>query len=211
MEITSADIVKRIDQTLSEQNISYIEACKGAGISDHSITDWKGTKNKKGSMPSADKLFKMAAYLKISLYWLLTGEDEAGLTPEQRNLLRNYDRLDKRDRQTVLNLIETMLKKQKKEEKDVYADAQPVSYGAREPEPAYPQPLKAQKQPKIDNDAVIVPVYYILFYGKAAAGRPIDINITPDRVIPVPGPVLRGEVPVFFGGSQGILHDKRRN
>jgi transcriptional regulator with XRE-family HTH domain len=111
MEITSAGIVKRIDQVLSERRISYLDACRGAGISDHSITDWKGTKNKKGSMPSAEKLFKMASYLKVSLYWLLIEKDENDITPEQRNLLWKYDKLDKRDRQTVLDLIETMLKK----------------------------------------------------------------------------------------------------
>jgi SOS-response transcriptional repressor LexA len=199
MEITSADIVKRVDQVLSERHISYLELCRGAGISDHSITDWKGTRNKKGSMPSADKLFKVAAFLKISLYWLLAGKDEADLTPEQRDLLWNYDKLDKRDKQTVLDLIETMLKKQKKEERPVYSATQPISYSTKEAEPAYPQPVKVHKQPKIDNNvAAFVPVYYIPFYGKAAAGRPIDINIPPDRVVPVPGPVLKGDKSRYF-------------
>jgi SOS-response transcriptional repressor LexA len=198
MEITSTDIVKRIDQVLSEQRISYLEVCRGAGITDHSITDWKGTKNKRGSMPSADKLFKVASYLKISLYWLLTGEDEAGLIPEQRNLLQNYDKLDKRDKQTVLDLIETMLKKQKKEEKDVYPATRPVSLETTEPEPAYPQLLKVQKQPKIDNNVTFVPTYYVPFYGKVAAGRPIDINIFPHSVIPVPEPILKGDKTGYY-------------
>jgi SOS-response transcriptional repressor LexA len=66
-------------------------------------------------------------------------------------------------------------------------------------EPAYPQPVKVQKQPKIDNNvAAFIPVYYIPFYGKVAAGRPIDINIPPDRVVPVPGPVLRGDKSRYF-------------
>jgi transcriptional regulator with XRE-family HTH domain len=111
MEITATDIVKRLDQILSEESISQIEACKGAGISDHSITDWKGTKNKKGSMPSADKLYKMANFLKVSWYWLLTGHDESGLTPEQRELILMYDKLDSRDKRTIVDLIEAMLKK----------------------------------------------------------------------------------------------------
>jgi SOS-response transcriptional repressor LexA len=150
-------------------------------------------------MPSVDKLFKVAVHLGVSVYWLLTGKDEAGLSPEQRNLLRNYDKLDKRDKETVLDLIETMLKKQNREEKDVYTDTQPIAYSAKEPEPAYPQPVKVQKQPKIDNNvAAFIPVYYIPFYGKTAAGRPIDINIPPDRVVPVPEPVLRGDKSRYF-------------
>jgi hypothetical protein len=56
----------------------------------------------------------LAKFLKVSVEYLITGEDETKLTDEQRNLLRNYDKLDKRDRQTVLGLIETMIKKQKK-------------------------------------------------------------------------------------------------
>jgi transcriptional regulator with XRE-family HTH domain len=111
MDIKPEDIVKRIDIILTKEKISQIEACKGAGISDHSITDWKGTKNKKGSMPSADKLYKMANFLKVSLYWLLTGKDESGITNEQRDLIRMYDKLDSRDKQTVADLIEAMLKK----------------------------------------------------------------------------------------------------
>jgi SOS-response transcriptional repressor LexA len=196
MAITSTDIVKRIDQVLSERRISYLEACRGAGISDHSITDWKGTKNKKGSMPSADKLFKVSAYLEISLYWLLTGKDETGLTPEQRNLVRNYGHLDKRDKQTVLDLIETMIRKQEKEA--AYSDTV-ISFETRDAEPAYLQPVKVQKRPQIDNNvAAFVQTYYIPFYGKVAAGRPIDINIPPDRVVPVPAPVLKGDKTRYF-------------
>jgi SOS-response transcriptional repressor LexA len=199
VEITSANIVKRIDQVLSERHISYVEACRGAEITDHSITDWKGTKNKKGSMPSADKLFKVAVYLKISIYWLLTGEDEADLTPEQRKLLQNYDKLDERDRQTVIDLIKTMLKRQNKEETPMYTDTQPISFETRDTEPAYPQPVKIQNAPKVDdNVASLAPVYYIPFYGKVAAGRPIDINIPPSRVVPVPVPVLRGDKTRYF-------------
>jgi SOS-response transcriptional repressor LexA len=78
----------------------------------------------------------------------------------------------------------------------VYTDTRPISYSTKEIEPSYPHPVKVYKQPKIDNNAAIVPVYYIPFYGKAAAGRPI--NIPPDRVVPAPGPILRGDKSRYF-------------
>jgi SOS-response transcriptional repressor LexA len=190
MEITSTDIVKRIDQVLSDRHISYLEVCRGAGITDHSITDWKGTKNKKGSMPSADKLFKVASYLKISIYWLLTGNDEAGLTPEQRNLLQNYERLDKRDKETVLGLIETMLKKQKTEDKTVYANTQPIAFETTEAEPDYPNIDRV-----IFNDWGMVMIPY---YGKTAAGRPIDISIEPEYEYPFPETAIHGDIKDYY-------------
>jgi SOS-response transcriptional repressor LexA len=192
MEIRLKELIDRVDQTIKANGTSRAFVCKALKISASTFTDWE-----KGSMPSADKLFTVASYLKISLYWLITGNDEAGLTPEQRNLLQNYDKLDARDKQTVLGLIETMLRKQNKADKTGigYTDTQPISFVTSEPEPAYPQPVKVQK--KADN-AALVPVHYIPFYGKVAAGRPIDINIPPNRVIPVPEPLLKGNKTRYF-------------
>jgi SOS-response transcriptional repressor LexA len=195
INMTGSDFVGRIDTELDRQDKKRPELAKFLNISPQSFVDWR----KRGNLPSADIALKIAQFLKVSVEYLITGEDEAGLTPEQRNLLQNYDKLDnKRDKEIVLDLIETMLKKQKKEKESMYADTQPVSFEIREAEPAYPRPLKVQKQPKIDNNAAIVPVYYIPFYGKAAAGYPIDINIPPDRVVPVPAPVLKGDKSRYF-------------
>jgi SOS-response transcriptional repressor LexA len=194
MEVRLKEVIGRVDQAIKDKGTSRPSVCKALKIANSTFTYWE-----KGSMPSVDKLFNVASYLNVSLYWLLTGKDETGLNSAQRDLLRNYDKLDERDKQTVHDLIETMLKKQKKGDKAMYPDSQPVSYEAREPEPPYPQPVKIQKSPKIDNNvAAFVPVYYIPFYGKTAAGRPIDITIPPDRVIPVPAPVLKGDKSRYF-------------
>jgi SOS-response transcriptional repressor LexA len=193
VNMTGSDFVKRIDTELNRQNKKRPELAKFLNISAQSFVDWR----KRGNLPSADIALKIAKFLKVSVEYLITGKDEAGLTPEQQDLLQNYDKLDKRDKKTVLDLIETMLKRPK-EEKTVYTDAQLVSFETKEIEPTYPQPLKVQKRPKIDGNAAIVPIYYIPFYGKVAAGRPIDINISPDRVIPAPGPVLKGDKSRYF-------------
>jgi SOS-response transcriptional repressor LexA len=81
----------------------------------------------------------------------------------------------------------------------VYSDIQPVSFETKYAEPAYPQPIKIQKRPQVDNNvAAYVSVLYIPFFGKVAAGRPIDINIPPGRVVPVPAPVLKGDKTRYF-------------
>jgi SOS-response transcriptional repressor LexA len=195
INMAGSGFVDRIDKELDGQDKKRSELAKFLNISTQSFVDW----HKRGNLPSADIALKIAHFLGVSVEYLISGKDEAGLTPEQRNLLRNYDKLDKRDKETVLDLIETMLKRQKREERPMYSDTQPISFETNSPEPAYPQPVKIQKKPKIDNNvAAFAPVYYIPFYGKVAAGRPIDINIPPDRVVPIPAPILRGDKTRYF-------------
>jgi SOS-response transcriptional repressor LexA len=186
------DFSERLEILIKAKNTSQKAIAEYLGIRRPSISDWKNL----GTIPGADTAIKLAQFFDVSVEYLITGKDKVGLTPEQQNLLRNYNKLDKRDKETVLDLIETMLKKQNKEE-IMYPDISPVSAVA-EPGPAYPQTVKVQK-PKIDNNvAAIFPVYYIPFYGKVAAGHPIDINIPPDRVVPVPAPVLKGDKTRYF-------------
>jgi SOS-response transcriptional repressor LexA len=189
------DFSERLEMLIKAKNMSQKAMAEYLGIRRPSISDWKSL----GTIPGADIAIKLAQFLNVSVEYLITGEDRTKLTDEQRNLLRNYDKLDKRDKQTVLDLIETMLKNQQKGEELVYTDIQPISFETRAMEPAYPQPVKIQNTPKLDdNVASLAPVYYIPFYGKVAAGRPIDINIPPSRVVPVPAPVLRGDKTRYF-------------
>jgi hypothetical protein len=50
-------------------------------------------------------MMRAADYLGVSLLWLLTGEDETGLAPNERDVLNRYRRLDDRDRQEVADII----------------------------------------------------------------------------------------------------------
>jgi transcriptional regulator with XRE-family HTH domain len=63
------------------------------------------------SVPKAVDLLKIADYLGVSMRWLLTGEDEAGLAPEERDLLTSYRWLDDRDREDVVGLIALKLER----------------------------------------------------------------------------------------------------
>jgi SOS-response transcriptional repressor LexA len=189
------DFSERLETLIKAKNTSQKAIAEYLCIRRPSISDWKNLE----TIPGADIAIKLAKYLNVSVEYLITGKDESGFTPEQRDLLRNYDKLDKRDKETVLGLIETMLKNQKMEGKPVYSDIQSIAFETKEQEPTYPQPVKVQKTSKLDNNvAAFVPVYYIPFYGKVAAGRPIDINIPPNRVVPVPAPFLKGDKSRYF-------------
>jgi SOS-response transcriptional repressor LexA len=187
---------ERLKTLIKAKNTSQKAIAEYLCIRRPSISDWKHLE----TIPGADIAIKLAKYLGVSVEYLITGEDEAGLTLEQRNLLQNYDKLNKRDRQTVLDLIETMLKNQQKEEKDVYPDIQPISFETKEAEPAYPQPLKAQESPKIENDVEFLDweMVMIPFFGKTAAGTPLDIYAEPGDYIPFPRKALKGSPEEYF-------------
>jgi SOS-response transcriptional repressor LexA len=192
MEIQSSEIVKRVDLAIKDKGTSRPSVCKALKISNSTFTYWE-----KGSMPSVDKLFKVAIYLDVSIFWLLTGKDEAGLTPEQRDLLRNYDKLDKRDRQTVLDLINTMLKNQEKEEKPMYADTQSVLLETKEVEPEYEA---FEDTPVLDTNVLPIDydMIYLPYFGKTAAGIPLDIFAEPGEYMPFPRNALKGDPEEYF-------------
>jgi hypothetical protein len=77
------------------------------GIPKTTISSW----GVKSIVPRADDLYRVATFLKVSLVWLITGEDEAGLVPDERDLLDSYRRLDADDRQDVVGLIAVKLQR----------------------------------------------------------------------------------------------------
>jgi transcriptional regulator with XRE-family HTH domain len=90
MKIKGRDIVERIDAKLNERHESRKHIINAAGLkSIQSVTDW----SKKGSMPAADTLFRIAEYLKVSVHWLLTGVDDSGLAQDERDMLSAYNKL----------------------------------------------------------------------------------------------------------------------
>jgi transcriptional regulator with XRE-family HTH domain len=102
MKVTGNGIVERIDG--SGKNRKEVAAAAGLK-SVQSITDWS-----KGSIPAADTALKIADFLRVSYRWLLTGEDETGLTPEQRELIAKYDALDKRGQRMMFEMLDLLLK-----------------------------------------------------------------------------------------------------
>ena len=65
----------------------------------------------RGSTPSADIAVRIAQVLGVSVEYLITGEDkesEIPASPKVRKLLELFSILDERDKQTVLNLVESL-------------------------------------------------------------------------------------------------------
>ncbi len=59
-----------------------------------------------------------------------------------------------------------------------YPPPKPAAFETRESSPLY-QPIDVRKANVDNNVAAFVPILYIPLYGKAAAGRPNDIDILP--------------------------------
>ena len=65
------ELIKRIDEILSEKGISRKEFAKELNIQPNTMGNWK-TNN---SMPPADTIVRIADALNVSIDWLLTGKE----------------------------------------------------------------------------------------------------------------------------------------
>jgi transcriptional regulator with XRE-family HTH domain len=106
MKINGNDIVKRIDILLSKRNEKRAILCKAIGINPGAVTNWCG---KKQSLPRADIALAIADYFGVSVRWILTGEDEEGISQDERNLLVQFGYLTDENQRNVRALIDSML------------------------------------------------------------------------------------------------------
>jgi transcriptional regulator with XRE-family HTH domain len=97
----------RLDETIAVKGTNRAEVCRDAGINHSSIDSWA-----KGSIPSVEKAVKVSEVLRISLSWLLTGNDD--ISPEERLMLWNFRQLDQRDRDDIIGNIKMKLDNAKK-------------------------------------------------------------------------------------------------
>lgn len=215
MLINASDFVKRIDIILKERNEKRLSLAEHCGFSLQSITEW----SRRNSMPSADKVYTIANYLGVSIEWLLTGSEKEGLTPKQRELIRNYETLSERDKKTVDNLIASLLS-----DESYSIDKNIKITEIKEPTPEYAPEKKLHAQ-NYDSrntvDAITTPpekkkgslefldvgeIIMIPCRGITAAGSPIDIYSIPDEYIPFPKKLLPGGNPedYFFVSLHGV-------
>jgi SOS-response transcriptional repressor LexA len=194
----------RVKTKIDEQNTKQSWLAEKTGIIPQTLSQWI----KKDRLPDVEAGYRIAKALGVALEELVAEEPPKGMSPAAFSIARDFDRLDSVGQELMIQLANALRGPRRRgvettpiatEEKDMYADTKTATPEAGEPEPAYPAPVRVQKQPQVDNNvAAIFPVYYIPFYGKVAAGRPIDINVPPDRVVPVPAPVLRGDTTRYF-------------
>jgi len=112
MEIKGCEIVKRIDQRRIVMKMTRKAVATAIGLkSAQSLTDWG-----KGSIPQADTALFIADVLGVSVRWLLTGENDKGVTVEEQSVLEKYRRLTDQGRYEVITLIDAKLKDRKADE-----------------------------------------------------------------------------------------------
>lgn len=106
-------ISERLFALLYERRISQKEFSERTGINSRTVSAWQT----RGSDPPARLIPKIAAFLNVSVMWLLTGEDgpdvgaspaasaggARGLSKEERELLRLYGEMSVRDRLKLLS------------------------------------------------------------------------------------------------------------
>ena len=102
---------------LDEKGLKNADVARATGISNMTLSDWKRGK----SVPKSDKMRKIAEYLNVSVYYLMTGK-EMEFTAEMAEIdlelsqmkerIKLYalklSKLSKSDQDTIMSLIDRM-------------------------------------------------------------------------------------------------------
>ena len=96
-------------QELGFNGILVKELAAATGIPKRALDTYLLTTN--ASMPPADTAVKIAHALGVSVEYLVTGEETA-LPPDIRLMIRNLQRLEKKERKVAAALINALLEKQ---------------------------------------------------------------------------------------------------
>ena len=109
MTIKGSEIVERIDERRTALNMTRKAVAVAIGLKTaQSIIDWS-----KGSIPQADTAIYIADALGVSVRWLLTGEEENGITWEERSLIDKFRKIDEQGQYEISALMEAKLKVRK--------------------------------------------------------------------------------------------------
>jgi hypothetical protein len=95
-------IVMRIDGLVAAQKRGRKDLIAAVGANRGVLTNW----DTRGTVPAADVAIRIAEYLGVSVYWLITGKDEQGLDRDEWNLLVKYRSLDDQGRYEVRALLD---------------------------------------------------------------------------------------------------------
>ena len=108
-----SDFKNRFRTILDKKNISQSELSRITAISQSTISDWyRGS-----SEPKQDKLDLIAKALNINPVWLLGYDVEMEIddknndfnSPQLKILARNFEKLDDKNKNTILKMIEVMI------------------------------------------------------------------------------------------------------
>jgi len=98
------DVKKKLLALMEEKHWTYYRLSKEADVS------WSTIRNMfdRGREPTLPTLEAICKGLGITLEELLLGEDAADLSPDQRDLLSNWGKLDDADKRLYLDLLRSL-------------------------------------------------------------------------------------------------------
>ena len=103
------DFRDRLRDEIENSGLFDKEVADRAGITKRAIDSYVGVR---GCMPSADVAVRLARVLGCSVEYLVTGRDtrQRHLDNKSRRIVQLFQRLSAEDQETVLRLIERMVK-----------------------------------------------------------------------------------------------------
>jgi SOS-response transcriptional repressor LexA len=186
----------RLEDLLKSKKITQTELAQRLNIRRASISEWK----RYNTFPYADIAVKISEALETTVEYLVTGKPPADMSEDIMAIVREAKKLNTEGKKAALGAIQGLQAHypQEKEETPMYADTQPISLEANDREPDY----------EVAEDSSILPVdfdmVYLPYFGKTAAGIPLDIYAEPGAYMPFPRKALKGSPDEYFVlGVQG--------
>lgn len=101
---------ERFSEILRRKQISQTELSKMTNIAQTTLSDWHNGK----SSPRQDKIDILAKALSVNPMWLLgydvpMEEERKEDTPKFKILARNFEKLNEKDKATIIKMIEVMI------------------------------------------------------------------------------------------------------
>ena len=109
--MANTTITERIRTALEAKGLKKGDFYRYAGIKSQNLKNWERREN---SVPAADTAIKMAEFLRVSVKWLVLGEEDAELASDEIELINSYKLLDPKDKTEIMGIIALKLENAKK-------------------------------------------------------------------------------------------------
>ncbi|HCX64910.1 MAG TPA: hypothetical protein DHN33_06840 [Eubacteriaceae bacterium] len=113
MKNDKCEIGHRIQHLLKKHRLKQIDVCMAAGISKNAMSNYVCGNR----IPDTYALYKLAKVFRVSMEWLLTGEEsqtDENITPTEKSFLDLYRQLTDDDREDLIMLANFKYSRRKK-------------------------------------------------------------------------------------------------